>query len=362
VWGQWIGSIKGTNQGSIILSIDHDRPYTGRISLHDQTGDRASQIISVELNISGKNINGKLYDFIPLDDNYLPRLDLINEAWNPKSGSLSGTISNDEKIIEAWKTGIGTEGKFDFTKFEPLDKYERNAELLSWDKYKEKIQNNLNSSNKFIYRGHKNNRYTLTTSFHRTGRRDLYRFSIEDIPRIHRNISAKIGQKIDLQDQVEYGGLINLLQHHSFPTPLLDWTESPYVAAYFSYADIDKYNIPDGCIRIFEFNQSEWIKKRQPVVSINYPDLTFSLFELSVLYNPRALPQQSIQAFSNISDIEYFIDHYSNEDNVEYLKRYDISLSERDKVMSDLYMMNITSESLFPGIEGTCKTFKEKYF
>ena len=87
----------------------------------------------------------------------------------------------------------------------------------------------------------------------------------------------------------------------------------------------------------------------------------FSFHRLLPLYNPRALPQQSVVTSTNISDIESWLDSITPV-HQKYLTKIDIPISERKKVMTELTKMGITSASLFPGIEGTCKALKEKYF
>ena len=110
MWGQWIGSIKGTNQGSIILSIDHDRPYTGRISLHDQTGDRASQIISVELNISRRKLIMK--PFIVIAALVLVSIESSSQiVWEstggPNVGKVRTLATNPDDDVYAGTDGCG---------------------------------------------------------------------------------------------------------------------------------------------------------------------------------------------------------------------------------------------------------------
>src|SRR5690606_30650768 len=48
-----------------------------------------------------------------------------------------------------------------------------------------------------------------------------------------------------------------ILQHHGFPTPLLDWTCDPFVAAYFACRE-DNNVFKNKDVAIFFFKMNEW--------------------------------------------------------------------------------------------------------
>ena len=73
-------------------------------------------------------------------------------------------------------------------------------------------------------------------------RRELESFtgrswSVPDFPAIQAEIMSK--QQMTYVHLPSYDYLV-FLRHHGFPSPLLDWTESPFIAAYFAYVDAAK--------------------------------------------------------------------------------------------------------------------------
>jgi hypothetical protein len=143
-----------------------------------------------------------------------------------------------------------------------------------------------------IFRGQEDSAWRLRMSFYRTGRANLRKYLIEDIADLQKALSAITQYPFDLKDPLQYGAFMNLAQHHGYPTPMLDWTWSPYVAAFFAFRNI-RMNATirkNKKIRIFKLDIIEWNKVR-------HFDKLFPIFPYVPILNAlafsntRAIPQ-----------------------------------------------------------------------
>ena len=207
--------------------------------------------------------------------------------------------------------------------------------------------------------------WRLRTRFHRSGRADLRRFTSNDIPILHRRLSARTRHIFDLNKPEQNGAFFNLVQHHGYPTPLLDWTYSPYVAAFFAFSGLPRKEAdadgPRKCVRIFVLNDS-WRNDITQLVALDRPFLHFSVAEFIAIENERMIPQQSISTATNVDDIETFIRDKEISIGQTYLSAIDLPASERNQVIGELRYMGLTAGSLFPGLDGACEELRELNF
>jgi hypothetical protein len=157
-----------------------------------------------------------------------------------------------------------------------------------------------------------------------------------------------------------------LIQHHGYPTPLLDWTYSPYVAAFFAYRGISNEKAaaskPTDVVRILVFDYVGWKADYNQIPFLDPAVLHFSVAEFIALENERMIPQQAASTVTNIDDIESYIMEGESAAKKSYLGAIDLPVSERKEVANDLRYMGITAGSLFPGLEGMCEELKERNF
>lgn len=277
------------------------------------------------------------------------------------STTLQCQTQEDGRLRINYHTNIGTIGSGHLVKSRSTipSSYDPESEVSDWGSFKEFVS--TSDVSKHIYRGQPG-AWKLRTSFHRTSRTDLSRYMDEDARILRRHLSPIVENKFDFGNPDGLGEFFHLVQHHGFPTPLLDWTESPYVAAYFAFRN--PFSDDTGSVRIFEFARKAWEDNpRTPKdnhVSRVKPHVT--ILDLAGPLNHRTLPQQAVSMLTNIDDIEHFVSFHELQQNEKYLKAIDIPKSERSTVLRDLRTMGITASSLFPGLDGSCEALRQLRF
>jgi hypothetical protein len=369
--GQWTGS---TDFGSeVIANIDiNDGVITGRVSEFETAEIDGSPVsfwlwsrftgsVTKKGKIKGVLHNQSLHHRY---GEFLTREEIA--ALLEKTGielpveiTFTGELNknNELKIISISKYPTADARKETF-KLKKKSKTKSTAPHLPmrWEEFKEYA---LSQSSGLIYRGQAN-AWPLQTSYHRTGYADLVSYIDNEIQELEHHINSISNHPYDKNNDRSLGALLNLAQHHGYPTPLLDWTKSPYVAAFFAFeneAELTK----GGRISIYTFDEQKWSKMAGKSAQIRAPHNMVRALELPGFNNPRVLPQQSIIMFSNMSDIEGII-QFNEKEKGEFLKRISIPVSDTKKAMHDLNLMGITWGSLFPGYDGICKQLKARHF
>jgi hypothetical protein len=276
-----------------------------------------------------------------------------------KEGDVSIEIEGDTLSLSA-NTDIGV--KVEATLSKPTDSPESKivGDKVSWQEFKQQIS--AISKTRFLFRGQRE-RWRLRTAFHRAGRYRISEFTKRDVKLLHNRLSSITSHYFDLSIPEQNGAFFNLIQHHGYPTPLLDWSYSPYVAAFFAFRDWpNALENGEDYARIYIFDRDSWVVRYPQIQNLDpaYPHL--SVMEFIAINNPRLVPQQSVTTVTNIDDIEAYLLEKELESDTKYLHAYDIPASEREVAMRELRFMGITAGSMFPSIDGICEELKEQNF
>jgi len=363
--GQWIGRTTGDIEGLIIINIDnYGNQYIGEVYVFPdnqeeppsagffKTKDKSSRmdfkavITSIDPRTGTPGMWEVIKKYYPSITNYSKEADVIVHF-------------NKNKLHLKAKTDIGIKIESEIIRKQFTTDSDVEGDTKSWEEYKSFVSSLLGQKN--LFRGQRE-RWKLRTAFHRRRRYCLTRFRAEDIHQLRRQLSARTPHLFNLNNPDEFGAFLNLAQNHGYPTPLLDWTRSPYVAAFFAFKEVPKNAKEKDFVRIYFFNEKKWRTDWRQVYRIDSAALHLSVLETLAIGNERLIPQQSVTTVTNIDDIELYIRSKEIESGSNYLTAINLPVSERNIVMEELFFMGITAASMFPGLDGACEELREKMF
>lgn len=352
--GQWQGKICGTNKGDVFVNFDDDLPNIAAVYLYDQE-PYAHYVFAGEFQTSSNTITIKLSD-----------RQLLSKAdasfVDPGNIYCEAIFESPDEITGSWSTDVGTSGILTLSKVGTVN-IPAAAKQMSWNEFKNYVLTKLEPSEDFVFRGQSDSEFKLISLFHRLGRNNLLRYELDDIRELHKAVAAELDVKFNLSDPIDFAELVYIGQHFGFPTPFLDWTLSPFVAAFFAFEGAKPKQRTNQSVRVFIFNRKLWERYRLNYIgNIHDAKIGVRLMDVVSRFNKRSTGQQALAMFTNVSDTMLFINEKSVEYGQTFLEIIDIPVSERNIAMKELQLMGITHRSIYPGLEGACKALREQKF
>jgi FRG domain len=225
-----------------------------------------------------------------------------------------------------------------------------------------------------VFRGQADNAWPLQTSLEQFVKPPFRRVEAEQL--LYDQFVRSAGTVLPINRVLpeERAERLALMQHHSTPTRLSDWTYSPYVATYFAFSGVRDDNDGGESI-VWSINVNWMIYAALKLLEMSPTDDQLLLSGevlnratsmsnrlvaplIPMTNNDRLAIQQGLFVYP--WDLDYtFSDNLSGMSGWENeIEKIVLPHSLRNEVLDELSLMNITEATLFPGLDGFARSLK----
>lgn len=365
---QWFGHVE-TAQGNrlhVMLCNDVDEP--NEVALHyfgfEDHAAKGAAVCHVEQDGAGLRLRPLIFYRLGEDGRGM-HAPPDNEEFTRWRATVSVSLRSVDGRLEGEVLGLeeGTHRLFLSPGFPATAATLHVDRIESWSEFKDWVASVRRTIDAVSFRGHGSSKFQLKTSLHRAGLNRLDRFVFERLGEFRGHAEAVLNQKFDLKNGEDFSTLLGLAQHHGLPTPLLDWTGSPYVAAFFAFSDAvqDEASRRDSThVRIFALSRSFLAANSPPRVTVSQITPYVAWLQISARMNPRLYAQRGQFLVTNVADLESFLLSIEERMGQGLLRCVDIPISCASEALEDLEFMGLSAAGLFPGLDGVCRMMRNQ--
>ena len=222
-------------------------------------------------------------------------------------------------------------------------------------------------SSQVWWRGHAKSDWDLKPSAFREKHEDSYEQNV-----IFRFRQKAYVRHLNLPLRDDYYGWLFLMQHYRLPTRLLDWSESPLNAAFFSVGD-KFFENEDGCL--YALNPYVLNQKELGVLGPILPDNVNGFPFIEKAFNSDAEDISRVLAIEPsevdirmMIQLSTFTIHgagksiYGCKDIENFLIKYLIPASSKKQIREELKYLGVRESNLFPDLEHLAQEIKSVTF
>lgn len=249
--------------------------------------------------------------------------------------------------------------------------------LSTWNDFKKFVDE---LSENWVFRGQAHAEWALENAIERTDFIKLYKgIEVDFLAEFQRGARNYLNKDETPEHLIEW---LALMQHHGAPTRLLDFSKSPFIAAYFAFELAS--NKPERHISIWAINISflktraleelesyfaEDLKENNRLINESLFQKIFYHNQCNLVFpvepfrmNRRYSLQQSIFVSTGTS-YDPFMKQLSflKEEMGKAVIKIDLPVTLKKPVLRDLQKMNLNRASLFPDLDGYAASLRLRY-